>query len=56
MIRLEQEIRPLTREEQLEWYIPFLREQIEAYIQELERAEQEMASINKDNKVLKLTK
>lgn len=53
---MEQEIRPLTREEQLEWYIPFLEGEIEKYIQELERAKAELASINKDNKVLKLTK
>lgn len=53
---MEQEIRPLTREEQLEWYIPFLEEQIQMYIEELERAKAEMGSINKDNKVLKLTK
>lgn len=49
---MEQEIRHLTREEQLEWYIPFLETQIEMYKQELENAKLELQNINKDNKLL----
>lgn len=49
---MEQECRPLTREEQLEWLIPFLEQEIEKYYQELERAKAELATINKDNKLL----
>lgn len=56
MSRLEQNIRPLTREEQLEWYIPFLKEQIETYEQELERALEEMQLINPENKLLEKPK
>lgn len=53
---MEQNIRPLTREEQLEWYIPFLKEQIEAYEQELEKALEEMQLINPENKLLEKPK
>lgn len=41
----ENEIRPLTRQEQLEYYIPFLRGQIRALEQELLIAEQELLEI-----------
>lgn len=51
------DIRPLTREEQLEWYTSFLKEQIEIYMAELVKAEEELATLlNQDNKVLTLEK
>lgn len=42
------EIRPLTREEQLEWLIPFLKEQIKALQIELLIAEEELLSYKID--------
>lgn len=42
------EIRPLTRQEQLEWYIPFLKEQIAMYQKELLLAEKELLLIKSE--------
>lgn len=42
------DIRPLTREEQLEWLIPFLKEQIKALQIELLIAEEELLSYKID--------
>ena len=47
-------IRKLTREEQLEWTIPFLKEQIRQYEMKLKNAEEEYEELKKDkNQVLK---
>lgn len=46
------DIRPLTREEQLQWYIPFLEEQIEIYKQELKLAKEELKQVQSKQLVL----
>lgn len=44
------EIRPLTRKEQLEYYVPFLESQMLALQIELDRAKEELENINKEEK------
>ena len=51
----KQEIRPLTREEQLQWLIPFLESQIINLQKDLEIAKNELAEIQQP-KQLTLTK
>lgn len=43
----EPDIRPLTREEQLQWYTNFIKEQLEIYQKELEVAMKELDEIQK---------
>lgn len=43
------DLRPLTREEQLEWYISFLEDQINAYKAELLSAKAELLEIKQNN-------
>lgn len=52
---MEQSIRPLTREEQLQWLIPFLKSQIVNLQKDLDEAERELQGIQQ-NKQLVLKK
>lgn len=52
----ESYIRPLTREEQLQWLIPFLEGQIENLQRDLEEAKTELAELQQDQKRLILQK
>lgn len=47
-------IRPLTRQEQLEWLVPFLEEQIKRLEQDLYLARQELEEEIKKNDTKKL--
>lgn len=47
-------IRPLTRQEQLEWLVPFLEEQIKRLEQDLYLARQELEEEIKKNNTKKL--
>lgn len=49
-------IRPLTRQEQLEWLVPFLEGQIKNLEQDLYLARQELEEEKNDEKKLVLTK
>lgn len=42
----EDDIRHLSRKEQLEWLIPFLEQQIQVYQEELDAARAELKEIN----------
>lgn len=46
------EIRPLTRKEQLEYYVPFLESQILALQIELDKAKEELKEENKKELIL----
>lgn len=46
------EIRPLTRKEQLEYHIPFLKSQVEELLMLISQEENELEQINKENLVL----
>lgn len=48
-------IRPLTRQEQLEWLVPFLKEQIRQLQYELYLAEQELETEMNNNEGKKLS-
>lgn len=45
-----QELRHLTREEQLLWLIPFLEQQIQNYTEDLQNAKNELQLIQKKEK------
>lgn len=50
----ESNIRPLTRQEQLEWLVPFLEGQIKSLEQDLYLARQELEEEKKKNEGKKL--
>lgn len=51
----DSKIRPLTRQEQLEWLVPFLKEQIKQLQYELYLAEQELETEMNNNECKKLS-
>lgn len=51
----DSKIRPLTRQEQLEWLVPFLKEQIKQLQYELYLAEQELETEMNNNEGKKLS-
>lgn len=49
---MEQSIRPLTREEQLQWLIPFLKSQMVNLQKDLDEAEKELQEIQQSKKLV----
>lgn len=49
---MEQNIRPLTREEQLQWLIPFLKSQMANLQQDLDEAEKELQEIQRSKQLV----
>lgn len=49
---MSQDIRPLTREEQLQWLIPFLKSQMANLQQDLDEAEKELQEIQQSKQLV----